>query len=267
MADLLDLDGEVLSQYLASVADWVRDLAGALQVRRIVDLGCGTGNGAIALAWRFPDAEAIGVDKSPEFLARLKEKAGALGLGDRIQVVEADLDGSWPDVGPVDLTWTSLALHHLAEPGRALTALLAATSPGGLLVVAEMSSQVQFLPDDLGVGEPGLEARVYAALSERRAAELPYLGADWGVQLSEAGFEIAAERTFEIDLTSPLPKSAGRYAQGFLRRLRSDLDDLISREDLAALDVVLADDGPASVLRRQDLHIRGTRTLWVGRRR
>jgi SAM-dependent methyltransferase len=266
MIELLDLDAEVLGAYLADAADWVRDLAAGLPVRRIVDLGCGTGNGALALASRFGGAEVIGVDKSPDFLDRLKAKASDLGLGDRVQVVEADLDGDWPELGPIDVTWTSLALHHLADPDQALARLLGLTSPGGLVAVAEMASQVRFLPDDLGVGRPGLEARVYAALAERRAAELPYLGADWGVHLAGAGFEVIAERTFDIDLTSPLPEPAGRLAQGFLRRLRGDLADMLDADDLATLDAVLADDGPASVRHRQDLHIRGDRTIWAGRR-
>ena len=266
MAEMLDLDAEVLGSYLADATNWVHDLSVGVPVRRILDLGCGTGNGALALAGRFPDAEVTAVDKSPEFLGRVKARAGDLGRADRVRVIEADLDGPWPDLGSVDLTWTSLALHHLADPDRGLAKLLAATSPGGLVAVAEMSSQVRFLPDDLGFGEPGLEARVHAVLAQRRAAELPHLGADWGERLAGAGFAVIADRTFEIDLISPLPESAGRLAQIFLGRLRSEFDDALSAEDLAALDVVLADDGPGSVRRRQDLEIRGTRTLWVGRR-
>jgi SAM-dependent methyltransferase len=266
MAELLDLDAEVFGDYLAEATDWVRAAAADVPVRRILDLGCGTGNGALAFARRFRDAEVVAVDKSPEFLDRLRVKAGDLDLNGRVCATEVDLDGSWPELGPVELVWTSMALHHLADPDRALSKLLTLMSPGGLLAVAEMTAYVRFLPDHLGIGQPGLEARCYAALAERRAEGLPYLGADWGVHLAEAGFEVIAERTFEIDLTSPLPASAGRLAQIFLGRLRGELDSVISADDLAVLDVILTDDGPASVRHRQDLHLRGSRTLWLARR-
>ena len=43
LAELLDLDAEVLHSYLSGVIDWVGELAG--QPRRILDLGTGTGTG------------------------------------------------------------------------------------------------------------------------------------------------------------------------------------------------------------------------------
>jgi hypothetical protein len=73
-----------------------------------------------------------------------------------------------------------------------------------------------------------------------------------------------AERTFAIELTSPLPASAGRYAQASLRRMRSGLDGRLSPDDLALLDALI--DGPQSVLTRDDLAVRTTRTVWVAGR-
>jgi hypothetical protein len=98
------------------------------------------------------------------------------------------------------------------------------------------------------------------------ASELPHLGSDWGPRLSGAGFAVEAARTFDIELTPPLPGSTGRFAQLSLRRLRSGLDGRLSAEDLAALDMLIDDDGPASVLQRDDLTVRATRTVWVARR-
>jgi hypothetical protein len=154
----------------------------------------------------------------------------------------------------------------MADPDRVLAEVFAATRPGGLLTVAEMNSFPRFLPDDPGPGHPGLEARCHAALAETMADELPHLGSDWGARLREAGFTIEAERTFAIDLTGPLPASAGRYAQATLRRIRSHLDGRIGSGDLAALDTLIDSDGPGSVLRRDDLTVRTTRTVWVARR-
>ena len=199
-------------------------------------------------------------------LARLRAKAADSGLADRVQTMEADLDGAWPVIEAVDLTWSSMALHHLADPGRGLAEIFAVLRPGGLLAVAEMTTWLRFLPDDIGLGRPGLEARCDAALDELRGAELPYLGADWGPLLTGAGFTGVAGQAFDLGLAAPLPPAAGRYALGSLRRTRGRLDGALDADDLATLDALTAEDGPHSVLHRQDLVIRGTRTLWTGTR-
>ena len=266
MADMLDLDGEVLHVYLAEAMAWVRQAAAGRPVRRILDVGCGTGNGALALAQHFPGAEVIAVDESADLLAWLRAKARDRGLEDRVQTVEADLEQAWPAVGPVDLTWTSMALHHLADPDRALREIFAATRPGGLVALAESTAPMRFLPDDIGQGRPGLEARAQAAVAEHHSGTMPYLGADWGPLVARAGFTAVAERAFGIDLGAPLPAAAGRYAQAFLRRVRGHLDGALAADDLATLDVLIGDDGPGSVLRRQDLAIRNTRTIWTATR-
>lgn len=271
MAELLDLDAEVLHAYLSEVTGWVYELAAGRPARRILDLGSGTGTGALALAQRFEGAEVIAVDMSAYLLGRLRGKARDLGLAERVRTVEADLDAEWPAVGPVDLAWASSSLHHMADPDRVLTEIFAAMNPGGLLMVAELDSFPRFLPDDAGpdgpgLGAPGLEARCHAAVDRIRADALPHMGSDWGGRLSKAGFNVEAERTFAIHLTPPLPAATGRYAQASLRRLRSGLDGQLSDGDLAALDTLIGSAGPESVLRRDDLSVRATRTVWASRR-
>ena len=163
----------------------------------------------------------------------------------------------------MDLVWASNSLHHMKDPDQVLAWVFAALRPGGLLAVAEMDSFPRFLPDDVG---PGLEARLQAALAEARADELPHLYSDWGPRLGAAGFSVEARRTFDIDLTAPLPARAGRYAQASLTRLRSGLDGRLSPADLATLGPLLDGDGPGSVLRRDDLTVRTARTAWAARR-
>ena len=267
MAELLDLDGEVLHSFLSEITGWVRDLAADLPGRRILDLGAGTGTGALALLQRFEEADVIALDKSGPLLDRLRDKARDLGLADRVRTEQADLDAAWPAIGTVDLAWASMSLHHMADPDRVLAEVFAAIRPGGLLAVAETGAFPRFLPDDLGFGRPGLEARCHATLAEGLAGELPHLGSDWGPPLRQAGFTIEAERPFAIELRPPLPASAGRYAQLSLRRIRSGLDGRISAGDLAALDTLIDSDGPDSVLRRGDLSVRASKVVWVARRR
>jgi SAM-dependent methyltransferase len=262
LAELLDLDAEVLHSYLSAVIGWVGERAGS-QPRRILDLGTGTGTGAPALARRFEGADVIAVDVSASMLDRLRAKTRELGLDGRIQAVQADLDAEWPVTGTVDLVWASNSLHHVKDPDQVLAWVFAALRPGGLLAVAELDSFPRFLPDDIG---PGLEARLHAALAEARAGELPLLHSDWGPRLSAAGFTIEARHTFDIDLSAPLPALAGRYAQASLARLRSGLDGRLTASDLARLGPLLDRDGPGSVLRRDDLTIRAARTAWAARR-
>ena len=266
MAELLDLDADVLHSYLSEVTAWVYERAAELPRRRILDLGSGTGTGALALVQCFAEADVIALDKSAQLLARCQAKARELGVEDRIRTVQADLDAAWPVIDPVDLVWASSSLHHMADPDRVLTEVFTAIHPGGLLAVAEMDSFPRFLPDDAALGRPGLEARCHAALAEEMAEQVPHLGSDWGSRLRKTGFAIEAERTFVIDLKPPLPVSTGRYAQLSLQRIRSSLEGRMSGDDLAALDTLIDSDGPDSVLRRDDLAVRAKRTVWMAKR-
>jgi SAM-dependent methyltransferase len=269
MAALLDLDAEVLHQFVSDVLDQIAVRATA-PPRRILDLGAGTGAGALALLQRYPTAEAVAVDQAAAMLRHLEGKAAALGVADRVRTVEADLDGPWTDVGvgadPADLIWASASLHHLADPDRVLTDLLGALEPGGLLVAIELDSFPRFLPDNIGIGRPGLEARCHALLAEQRIVDMPHLGDDWGIRLARAGFVAELEWPVAIELTAPLPPAAQRYAQITLRRMRAHLADALDADDLASLDSVIESDGPEGVLRREDLSVRANRTVWMGRR-
>ncbi|WP_448329940.1 class I SAM-dependent methyltransferase [Streptomyces sp. DSM 41534] len=266
MAALLDLDAEVLHTFLSDVTSTLADLTRDEPPRRIVDLGSGTGAGTLALLRRFEDAEATAVDRSPELLDHLLAKARDRGVAGRVRTVQADLDDAWPDLGAVHLVWASVSLHHLADPDRGLRKIFELLRPGRLLAVIEMAGFPRFLPDDIGRGRPGLEARCHAARAEAHAEHLPHLGADWGPRLSRAGFAVEVERPFTIDLRPPLPEPAARYAHASLQRLRSHVAEKLSSDDLATLDHLIDSDGPDSVLRRDDLTVHAERTLWAARR-
>jgi SAM-dependent methyltransferase len=279
LAAILDLDADVLRDQLSEATGWLAGLAGDMPVRRILDLGSGTGTGTFALLRRFADAEVVAVDMSPHMLHHLRARAAAQGLTDRVRTVEADLDAEWPNLSReapsreapstadgADLAWMSAALHHMTDPDRTLRQTRAALRPGGLLAVVEMTGFPRFLPDDIGLGRPGLEARCYAVLDRQRAEELPHQGADWGPRLAAAGFAVEGERVLSIELDAPLPESAGRYAQAIFQRMRPGLEGQLDADDLAVLSTLIDSDGPDSLLRRDDLRIRTTRPAWVARR-
>ena len=256
LAEMLDLDADVLHDYHHDVIAWAGSLAPARA--RVVDLGAGTGTGTLALARRLPDADVVAVDVDDTMLEHLRHKAAAAGVGDRVRTVRADLDAPWPALGPADLIWASASMHHMADPAGALRRAFGTLRPGGVLMVAELGSFPRFLPDPAGAA---LEDRCHAAMAERRAEAGLHMDEDWGALLAAAGFAVEAQRRFDIDLRPPLPAAAGRYAEVCLRRMREGLEGRLSADDLAALDVLAA-----GVAGRDDLVARGTRTVLVGRR-
>jgi SAM-dependent methyltransferase len=264
--DLLDLDAEVLRDHWSAALDWVQEVAAGAPRTRLLDLGAGTGTGAIGLARRFPEAEVVALDVSPASLAKIAAKAAAAGLAARVHPVEADLDAGWPDLGIVDLTWASASLHHMADPARVLRDALNATRPGGLIAVSEFSKQLLFLPDDLGFGRPGFEGRITDALGRAYAEEMPTLGSEWAPRLADAGWKVVVEQDFRVDLDPPTDPRAGRYARAWFARLSDGLADRLEPDDQATLAALLEEDSPRSLANRTDLHIRGGRTITIARR-
>ncbi|APU15390.1 Methyltransferase domain [Actinoalloteichus sp. GBA129-24] len=261
--EILDLDAEVLAEHTASITAWLPVEASP---RQIVDLGCGTGAGTAALLARFPDAHVTAVDSSVDHLQRLQEKACKQGVADRVRTVQTDLDSTWPELGRPELVWASASLHHLADPDRTLRQVRDTLAPGGLFVVVELAGFPRFLPDDAPEHRPGLEARCHAASDRRHAEHLPHRGADWGHKLTAAGFTLVGERTITVDVERSRSEAVARYALTGLRRMRDAVADVLSADDLTALDQLLDTDGPHSILRRDDLAVRTERVVWAARR-
>ncbi|MBO0511161.1 class I SAM-dependent methyltransferase [Streptomyces beijiangensis] len=262
-AEILDLDAEVLAEHTASITAW---LPVEKDPRHIVDLGCGTGTGTFALLTRFPGAEVTAVDTSAGHLRRLRERAEALGAGDRVRTVQADLDADWPELGRPDLVWASASMHHMADPGRALRKVHDLLAPGGLFAVVELAGFPRFLPGDAPEERPGIEERCHAALAHHAAERVPHRGADWGPMLAAAGFGVEGERTITVNVEGSRSDAVGHYALSSLKRLRDSAAHELSAEDLTALDQLLDTDSPRSILRRGDLAVRTERTVWAARR-
>ncbi|WP_067891367.1 class I SAM-dependent methyltransferase [Nocardia vaccinii] len=263
LADLLDLDAAALPEYLPEVTALIRGHADDRPVRRILDMGAGTGNGTLALTQRFPGAQVIAVDISEHMLTRLRDKATARGVAERIRTLRADLDAAWPELEPVDVAWAANSLHHTADPDRVLADLFATIRPGGLLALAELHSMPRFLSATGELAE--LEDRVHQALAAETADHVPHLGSDWANLLTNAGFEIETERRILISHTPPLGEDAARLAHSTLQRMRTGLADRLTSQDATALDTLLAD-GPDALTRRTDLTVRDERPVWIARR-
>ncbi|MFE3587352.1 class I SAM-dependent methyltransferase [Streptomyces niveus] len=261
--DILDLDAEVLAEHIASITAWLPVKA---DPRHIVDLGCGTGAGTLALLARFPGAHVTAVDTSAGHLNRLREKAEAAGLADHVRTVQADLDADWPDLGAPELIWASASMHHMADPDRTLRQVHDTLAPGGLFAVVELAGFPRFLPEDAPADRPGLEERCHAAIDHHHAQQVPHRGADWGTKLTAAGFTVEGERTVTVNMGPPHPEAVGRYALSSLTRMRGVVAETLPLEDLAAFDRLLDTDSPHGILRRADLTVRTERAVWAARR-
>jgi trans-aconitate 2-methyltransferase len=95
----------------------------------VVDLGCGPGELTLGLAQRWPDARVVGVDSSPEMLARARE----LDVEGRVEWVEAAAEDWDPTEsgGSVDVLVTNATLQWVPSHLRLIPTWLAALAPGG----------------------------------------------------------------------------------------------------------------------------------------
>ena len=101
---------------------------GAERPGRVVDLGCGAGNITRLLADRWPGAQVIGVDPSPEMLARARADHPDLTF------VKADAAAWTPDT-PLDVLYSNAALHWLDAHQTLFPSLFARVAPGGWMAV------------------------------------------------------------------------------------------------------------------------------------
>lgn len=268
MIPMLEQEAELLSPLYAEAAAWLRE-------RRpdpglIVDAGSGPGVISCLLADAFPAARVVAVDEVEPLLERARARAGRLGVGDRFGTVRADLADGLGDVEyPADLLWASRSLHHVGDQGAALAGFARALAPGGTLALLEGGLPPRYLPRDLGIGRPGLQARIDAVHDEwfyRMRAELPGVVAeteDWPALLTAAGLRHTASRTFLVDLPAPLSDEARAFVVTALTRLRDSLNGGLDPDDAATLGRLLDPEDKESVHHRTDVFVLTAHTVHV----
>ena len=115
--------------------------------RRVLDLGCGTGNLIAMILERYPASHVVGVDPST---GMRKVSAERFRDHPEVEISAGDaLAVPFPD-GSFEILVSSLALHHVPPGLKASCAheLARVLAPGGLLVHADPFCGVPHDPDD-----------------------------------------------------------------------------------------------------------------------
>ena len=108
-----------------------RDLLAQVPVgspRLVYDLGCGPGNSTELLVERYPEARIIGVDSSPDMLAKARQSCP------HVQFIEADL-ATWEPAEEPDLLFANAVFQWVPDHLRVLCRLLAQLPDGGVLAL------------------------------------------------------------------------------------------------------------------------------------
>jgi ArsR family transcriptional regulator len=118
-----------------SWAAWSRALGMLLPPLRVADLGCGEGYLTIEAArWA---SEVIAVDRSDVVLDRAKSLASRRRVGNVVWK-RGDLEKLPIKDATVDVALLSQALHHAANPARAVSEAARITVPGGRVLILDL---------------------------------------------------------------------------------------------------------------------------------
>ncbi|MFI1977980.1 class I SAM-dependent methyltransferase [Streptomyces wedmorensis] len=272
LAPLLERQAEVASQAYTDAAAWLGTLAPVPGVRRILDIGSGPGVITSLLAEAFPAAETVAVDGSPELLALATARAGARGLGARVSTLHAELPEEVASLGRADVIWAGNSMHHMGDQGAALATFAELLNPGGLMALVEGGLPTRHLPWHIGIGRPGLEARLDALHADwfgEMRADTP--GAkdepdDWRALLAGAGLTPSGTRTFLTDVPAPVSPVVRELAVAHYTRLREGVGARLDAEDKATLDRLLDPADELSLHHRPDLFHLTARTVHTARK-
>lgn len=101
------------------------------------DIGCGTGQVAMAMAERAGGGRVVGVDRAELLVEEARRAAAAHGLGN-VGFAAGDATAPPLQAGEFDLVYARCVLSHLADPLRALRAMARLARPGGRVVVEDI---------------------------------------------------------------------------------------------------------------------------------
>jgi SAM-dependent methyltransferase len=123
-----------MGRWSARLAPVFLDAVGMPGPRRVVDVGCGTGNLSRAVAERWPTCDVVGVDPSATFVEAARNRAA--DLGGRVRFETGGADDLPLDDGSVDAALALLVLNFAPDADAAVAQMARVTRPGGVLAAA-----------------------------------------------------------------------------------------------------------------------------------
>ena len=148
------------------------ELAEALELlpdERVLDVACGSGNGAISAARR-TWGNTVGADYVPTLLERGRERAAAERL--EVEFVEADAQDLPFEDGSFDVAMSIFGAMFAPDQAKAASELLRVVKPGGRIGMANWSpdgSRRDDVQNDRQTRAAPARARLAAALGNRGA--------------------------------------------------------------------------------------------------
>lgn len=269
-ADRLIRDGEIGLPCLEQAAAW---LARSVDPADILDIGSGPGVATGVLGLAFPAARLTAIDGAEALLDLAQQRAQRLGVSNRLNTMIGDLDGGLAELPDADLIWASRVIHHLPDQPKALRALASHLKPGGMIALVEGGLPTRFLPEECGVGAPGLLYRLDAAVSQGLAPMLqhdeqspvPRPTLDWPHQLTEAGLTPSGSRTFLLDLPSPVTAQVREHLADRLQQTFDVAGDHLADVDRVSVHQLLDSSSELSVWHRPDLFLLSASTVHTAR--
>ena len=129
--------------------------------QQILDLGCGTGDDARALARLVgADGRVVGIDNSDAMLAEARRRSEGLDLP--LELMLGDVQQLHGPDDAFDACRAERIFMHLKAPDRALAEMLRVTRPGGKVVVFELDWDTLLVDHPL----PYLTQKVFALMTE-----------------------------------------------------------------------------------------------------
>jgi len=213
--------------FVTSYGEEILDLLDVRPPAAVIDIGCGTGVHAAALAAR--GYEVLGVDADPDMLALAAQEYPD------VDFLTADVQALVVD-RCFDAAVSNAALHWMPEQAGALRAIRGALRPGGQFV-AEMGGKhnVETVDGalvatlaDMGLTAPPIR-KFFPSVAEQAAL------------LEGAGFDISLMQSFP----RPTPLAADQTPADWTRLFRADIWDAVPAdrhaELAAAIDVACTD--------------------------
>jgi len=140
LVELALVNNPVRGALLRSTMGWLHDAASAPAMQRVLEIGCGRGEGVREIARRFnPEAiDAFDLDekqvaRARKRLARQDTPLLRLWAGDAERIEAED--------GAYDAVFELTILHHVPGWRRALGEIRRVLRPGGLFLFEELSSE------------------------------------------------------------------------------------------------------------------------------